>query len=404
MLPGVVPGGIGYDLTVFPVSCQKQAHLLIQEYFRRHIGLFLRLPKGMAFRQGQGEKNLHAPVGRAGGVISLSHAKIGISVAYRQGPAPVKDGHAQPPAQIAKQNALRFAPIHALAGDAGKGHGGKERALGKAIGEAAAVGQAPAFPVKPAGKARCDGLRPLDKAMAALGIGVPHSGGVDQAVIMEAPKRVVIPLGGIIEVPAVAHIVALHHIQVFPEPVFIHRAPHLEKTNVHQDAEKAPVVFRHVELVDLVEPAAQVVPLHRRQFPIKPIRHKAQARADDRHFHHPLVVIPDGSPVFRMIGIGAVDDAFPPQGPEFLRLFALSRQHGHQRPQHPGKALHARHVLGIVGRALSHDQTGLARRQAVRQGPDHLRRRPGHIPAGTQRVIPRLVHANRSFIHSIRSR
>ena len=53
MLPGVVPGGIGYDLTVFPVSCQKQAHLLIQEYFRRRIGLFLRLPKGMAFWQGR---------------------------------------------------------------------------------------------------------------------------------------------------------------------------------------------------------------------------------------------------------------------------------------------------------------------------------------------------------------
>ena len=393
VFPGVIARGVRHHLPIFGVPGQQQAYLLVQESGRRRVRLFLGLPEGVILGQRQGEEGLHAPVGRAGRVVAFGRAQVGIAVADGQRPAAVKDGHAQPEAQIAQQHMLHFAPAEPFGGDAREGHGGPERALGEAVGQAAPVGQRAAFPVEPAGEARRDEPRALHETCAALRIGVPHGGGVDQAVIMEGPDSVIIALGGVIKVPAVAHVMAFHHVQILGQPRLIDWAAHLLKADVDQDAEIPPVVLGHVVQVDLVQPAVQIVLFFGTQILPEALRNKAQAGADHRHFHHALVVIADRAPVSRVRGIGSVNDALLPQFPEGFGFGTAADQHGHKRPQHAGEAFHPGHVLGIMGRALAYDHPRFFGRQAIDQGGDHLNRRPRQILTGAQRVALNIKHA-----------
>ena len=209
---------------------------------------------------------------------------------------------------------------------------------------------------------------------------------------MESPDGVVVPLGEVVEIPSVPHVVALHHVQVFLHPGVVHRPPDLPEPDIDQNPEKPPVVLRHVVLVDLVQPPVQVFPLPRRQLLPEPLRREADPRADDRHLHHPLVVVIQVAPVFLVLRIRPVDQAFPPQLPEGLRLRAFPRQHGHDGPQGPAPALHARHVLGIVGGPFADVHPGPAGGQAFLQRLQQRHRRPYHVLPRLQGILTYRIH------------
>ena len=198
---------------------------------------------------------------------------------------------------------------------------------------------------------------------------------------MESPQRVIVPLGRIVKIPAVSGIVALHHIHVFLQPGFVHRHPILQETDVHQDPEKPPVVLRHVIAVDLVQPVVQVPLLPVVQRLPEIIRREAQPAADHRHLHHPLVEIADFTPILRVGGIRPVDQSLLPQRPELFRFRALSRQHGHQRPQRAAPAFHAGNVLPVMGGSVSHIDARLPRRHASGH-------RPQDLHCGLYQVLP----------------
>ena len=181
---------------------------------------------------------------------------------------------------------------------------------------------------------------------------------------MESPQRVIIPFCRIVKIPPVSCVVAFHQVHIFPHPVFIHRQPVFQETDVHQDPEKTPVVFRHVIQVDLVQPVKQMLTLACIQRIPEEFRYKAQAASDDRHFHHPLIIVTDVSPVFLMFRIRSMDHALLPQRPEGLRFTALPHQHRNQCPQRPTPAFHSGHVFGIMGRSVSDVDTGFSRRHA----------------------------------------
>ncbi|MPN63457.1 hypothetical protein SDC9_211216 [bioreactor metagenome] len=83
----------------------------------------------------------------------------------------------------------------------------EERAFAEAVGEAAAIGQRVPLSVKPPCEARRDEKRPLPELPAPRRVQFFHRPGVDEAVVMERPEGVVLPLVRIIKVPAVALVV-----------------------------------------------------------------------------------------------------------------------------------------------------------------------------------------------------
>ena len=286
--------------------------MLVQEAQGRHVGFFLCLPEGMLLRQRQGKKRLQPPVGRAGSVVAFGDAQIGIAVAHRQHAVPVKDGQTQPGAQVPQQQPLDLTPAKALRRDTGKGHGRPEGALGEAVGQAPAIGQGASFTVKPAGKAGRDEPGALHKPGAALRVLPAHDRRVNQAVKMEAPQGIIVPLGGLVEVPAVAHVMAFHQVQILPHTGLIHGLAGLAQPQVDQDAEKTPVVPGHIIGIDLSQPPAKALLLGSGKLSKKAFRYQAKPHAQHRHFHHALVKVPDVSPIFRVLGVRAVDQAFPP--------------------------------------------------------------------------------------------
>src|SRR5699024_12088977 len=83
----------------------------------------------------------------ARGVVLLGHVLLGIAVANGQDAVPVEDLLLQPPAEVADDQ-----PFHHPQGEGlqpGPDAGGPETVLGKAVGQAAAVGQGGAVLVKP---------------------------------------------------------------------------------------------------------------------------------------------------------------------------------------------------------------------------------------------------------------
>ena len=340
----------------------------------------------MAFRQRQDPEGFHRPVGRSLGIVSFRGAKVRIAVSDSQGAAPVKDRPAEPEPQIVQQQMLHLAHAQPVTVNAGESHRCPEGALAESIGQAAPVRQTPALPIEPAGKPGGDQGSPLPDPPAAFRILIVHQCGIQQAVKVKAPEGIVITLCRIVEIPAVRRVMAFHQVHVFLQAPCVHRHAVFQETDIDQDPEEAPVVLRHIIAVDLVQPPEQILPpvsVQRRQ---ERVRRKGKAAADDGHFHHPLVGIPDVPPVFRVRRIRSPDQPFLPQRPEFLRLRTFACQHGDQRPQRPGPAFHAGHVLTVMGGSVSHIDPGFSRRHAGRQGPQELRRRPDQVLPRPQRI------------------
>ena len=312
VFPGMVPRRVGHHLPVLRVPGQQQPDLPVQEPLRRNVFLLFRLPEGMILRQCQNPEGLHRPVWGPLRVISFRRAQIRISVSHGQRAAPVENRPAQPEPQVVQQQMLHLSRAHVFALQPGEGRRGPEGALAEAIGQAASVWQAPSLPVKPAGKPGRNHGRPFPDPAAALRILPFHDRRIQQAVEMESPQGVIIPLGRIVKIPAVRCIMALHQVHVFPHPLLIHRQSVLQESDVHQDAEKAPVILRHIVQVNLVQPAVQILTLLPAQRFQEIFRSKAQSAPDDCHLHHPLIAVPDFSPVFRMLRIRPVDQALLP--------------------------------------------------------------------------------------------
>ena len=119
---------------------------------------------------------------------------------------------------------------------------------------------------------------------------------------------------------------------------------------------------------------------------------QGHAQAVGGHFHHALVKGADVAPVFLMGRVYAVDDALAPLGPEGLGLRHTPCQQGDDAKQHPGKALHARNALVIVGGGGGEHQAGFARGEVLHCGADDGESRIDHVLTGSQGVVLQLFH------------
>ena len=357
----------------------------------------------MLLRQGQHGEHLHGPVGRPGGVVTLGEDQVRIAVADGQHAVPVEYGLLHPPAQVFEQQPLDPAPIQPVGGDIRQGAGAEEGPLGEAVGQAAAVGQRPSLAVEPGGEPRGDLPGPADEPRRALRVPLAHEPGIHHAVVVKGPQGVVVPLGRLVVVPAVAAVVALQCVQVSLQPLFVGGQSHVQKATVHQHPEEQPVVLGHFIMIDLVQPAVQVAAGGLRQFIIKALGNHAQGHAHHGHLHHPLVEGADVTPIFRVVGVHAVDDALPPQGPVFFRLRALAREHRHQRPQHPGKALHARDGRVVHRAGVADVQPCPALRKAGHQRLDQIHRQANQVRAGFQGIGCVFVHRWFLFVYGANS-
>ena len=310
-------------------------------------GLFLRPPEGVILRERQRGEGLHRPVGGAGGVVALAHDEVWVAVADGEHPVPGEDRPPEPFPHVGKQNVFHDAVVHALGFLPVQRQHGKERALGKAVGEAAPVRQRVALPVKPQRKPRREEARALPEQVAARRVQFFHGAGVYQSVVMERPESIVLPLIGVIVVPTVALVMGLDQLQVRLHAFGVIGKTVQKEADVDQHPEEEPVVLGHVIPVDLGKPGVDVFLHSRREIKEEPLRDHAHRHAHHGHLHQPLIVITHLAPVFRVIRVRAVFQTLPPQRPQRLRGAATAREHRHDCPERPGIGLHLRDLRWI---------------------------------------------------------
>src|SRR5699024_4729205 len=138
--------------------------------------------------------------------------------------------------------------------------GGPETVLGKAVGQAAAVGQGRAVVVKPVDELLGKQLGPLLVEGGPLGVAAGRKLGVEHPVILDGPGDVVVLLGaGAVGGPAVPAVVAVDAGQAAGHVLGVVGHPALFQGQVDQDHEELPVALGDLVVVDLVQPAGQVL-------------------------------------------------------------------------------------------------------------------------------------------------
>ena len=286
---------------------------------------------------------------------------------------------------------LHLAVVHLFRFGLGQRQRRVERALRKAIRQAAAIRQRLAAPVEPAGE--IDGHLPaaLDVFAAARRVALAHDLRVDQPIEMERPHGVIFTLIEIIKIPAVALVVFLDHGEILLHARLVMRHAADDEAHIHQHAEERPVVFGHIAAVDLVKPRMKLLLRFFWQIKEKLLRRKRHAHAEYGHFNQPLIVIDDLAPVFRVFGIDARDNALAPRRPKRLHTRAMPREHRHNRPQRARERLHLRDIIRIYRAGIAQMQPRLVRAEQRQQRLDQLNGGTLDVRPGAKRIIPDTV-------------
>ncbi len=315
-------------------------------------------PEGVVVRQGQQQKALHAPVGAAGGVVPLGHVHLRVAVADGQNAVPVEHFLPQPPIEVADDKALhyrqgqRFQPCP----DAGR----PEAVLGKAVGQAAAKGQRCAVGIEPVDELLGEQLGTLAVKGSALRVGVGGKLGVQQAVILDGPRDVVILLHrGTIGRPTVTAVIAVDLAKAVLQQLRAERHPHPFQGKVYKDAEKLPVAVRDGVGVDLPQPCGKVLFFGVRKRRPQLFRCGEDAAGNGSHLHIALVVLPGGAPVFRVFRVGTGGKTLAVYRFKF-RVGAAAHPEGHQRPQRAAEGFQLNGVPVVGNAGIPQMQPGTA--------------------------------------------
>ena len=337
-------------------------------------------PEGVVVRQSKQQKALHAPVGAAGGVVPLGHVHLRVAVADGEDAVPVKHFLVQPPLEIADNE-----PLHHRQGqrlqpcpDAGR----PEAVLGKAVGQAAPEGQRCTVGIEPVDELLCKQLGALAVKGSTLRVGVDSKLGVEQAVILDGPRDVVILLHrGSIGGPAVAAVVAVDPAKAILQQLRAVRHPHAFQGKVYKDAEKLPVAVRDGVGVDLPQPCGKVLLFGIRKGRPQLFRRSDDAASNSRHLHIALVVLPGGTPVFRVFRVGTGSKALAVDGLK-LRIGAAAHPERHQRPERAAEGFQLDGIL-VVGRTrLAQMQPGAACRITGLEGIEEFVHQRGKVRFG----------------------
>lgn len=125
--------------------------------------------------------------------------------------------------------------------------GRPEAVLGKAVGQAAAKGQRRAIGIEPVDELLREQLGALAVKGSTPGVGICGKFRVEQPVILDGPRDVVILLHrGAIGGPAVAAVIAVDFAKTVLQQLRAVRHPHAFQGKVYKDAEKLPVAVRMV--------------------------------------------------------------------------------------------------------------------------------------------------------------
>ena len=305
-------------------------------------------PEGVVVRQGQQQKALHAPVGAARGVVPLGHVHLRVAVADGQDAVPVEHFLPQPPVEVADDEPLHYRQGQRLqpCPDAGC----PEAVLGKAVGQAAPEGQRCAVGVEPVNELLCKQLGTLAVKGGAPGVGVGGKFRVQQPVILDGPRDVVILLhGSAIGGPAVAAVIAVNFAKAVLQQFRAVRHFYALEGKIYKDAEELPVAVRDGVGVDLPQPCGKVLLFGIGKRCPQLFRCSEDAAGNGGHLHIALVVLPGGAPVFGVFRVCtggkslAVDDFK-------LRVGAAAHPEGHQRPQRAAESFQLDGIL-VVGHA-----------------------------------------------------
>src|SRR5699024_8822906 len=211
--------------------------------------------------------------------------------------------------------------------------GGPETVLGKAIGQAAAVGQGGAVFVKPVDELPGKQLGPAAVEGGPLRVAVRRKGGVQHPVVLDGPGDVIVLLGaGAVGGPAVPAVVAVDARKATGHVFAIVGHPALFQGQVDQDHKELPVALGDLVVVDLVQPAGQVLLFRAGQGVPQFVGGVQQAAGDGGHLHKALVVVLAAAPVFGDFGGGAGGQAPEVHG-FILRGGSARHPEGNQRPE-----------------------------------------------------------------------
>ena len=225
---------------------------------------------------------------------------------------------------------------------------------------AAAKGQGRAVCIEPVDELLAEQFCPMAVERRPLRVGVPCQFGIQQAIILDGPRDVVILLDLVaIRGPAVAAVIAVDLAKAVLQKLRAVGHVHAFQRQADQNAEEVPVAVRHGVLVDLAEPRRQMLLFGLRQRLPHLLRGRQDAPGNGRHFYKALVMVFANAPVFRAFRVGTSGKAPAVDGFK-RRVGAAACPEGHQRPQRTAEGFQLDGALLVFGTGLAQMQPGTA--------------------------------------------
>ena len=305
-------------------------------------------PERVVVGQGQQQEALHAPVRAAGGVVALGHVHLRIAVADGQDAVAVEHLLVQPPVEVPHDHALHDRQGQRL--QPRPDARGPEAVLRKAVAQAAAKGQGRAVGIEPIHELLGEQLGAAAVEGRTLGVDVGGELRVEQTIILDGPRDVVVFLdGSAVGGPAVAAVIAVDLFQAVLEQLLAVGHVLALEGEVGEDAEELPVAVRDGVLVDLAEPCGKVFLFGVGERLPHLFGCGQDAARDGGHLDEALVIVLALAPVFGAGGVRAGSKALTVDLLE-LRVRAAAHPEGDQRPERAAEGFQLDGVL-VVGHA-----------------------------------------------------
>ena len=294
----------------------------------------------MILGQGERQEGLEGPIGRARGVVFLAHQIIWPGKANGEGAGGVQDRLLQPPADLPRPEAADFAPGQGL--HPGIGQSRPEASAGETIGQGAALDQGGAVGGEPFAEGSREFRGAVDIFRGALRVLLALMGGVDQPVEMDRKPVVMIDIASrtgpipAIGIPAIVQIQLVKTRQVTGLGRLVDRNANALQAQSRHQREEMPVVVGHADVLDMAQPRNEMGAGGLIQTVPQLIGRQSEGKAESGHFHRALVVVLGRLPVFGMLGIGAVFDAFAEQLP--MREIPTAGVQRGEAPERTGEA------------------------------------------------------------------
>ena len=165
--------------------------------------------------------------------------------------------------------------------------------------------------------------------------------------------------GGTIGGPAVAAVIAVDLAKAVLQQLRAVGQAYAFQGKVYEDAEKLPVAVRDGVLVDLPQPCGKVLLFGIRKRGPQLFRCGEDAAGNGGHLHIALVVLPGGTPVFRVFGVRTGSKALAVDFLKF-RVGAAAHPKGYQRPQRAAEGFQFDGVLVVSDTRFAQMQPGTA--------------------------------------------